>query len=259
MASAQVYYSSSAAATGGSGRAAVESGDATFLNPATLAHLRDRTFFSSFAKDEMAFSLTDNSEDAAIPGGLSYLQTKSDNGILKIKNNDLALSLAGAITQKFSFGLTAHYFQSDVNETHYSQTNADLGLIFIPRKNWGLGAVVYNVFGARNDVPAAVVLRPKFGLGFNYLYQELMRFRLDMASAPDYNFGRSTVMGGFETFFAQFLVWRLGAQYDGLLEQTLTTAGLGFVGPRFSVNYAYQGATKDSSVYRHSVDLVIPF
>lgn len=257
VAQAQLYNSSVSAATGGSGRASVEAGDAVYLNPATLAQLRDRHFFSSFAKNQMAFSLSDNSEDAALPGGLSYLQTKSEDGT--IKNNDLSMSLAEMISRRFSFGFTAHYFQSDVNETHYSQTNADFGMTFIPRKNFGFGAVLYNVFGSRNNIPDAVKLLPKFGLGINYVYEDLMHFRLDATSAPDYNFGKSAVMGGFETFFAQFFVWRLGAQYDAFLERTLTTVGLGFVGPRFSLNYAYQGATKDSSDYRHSIDLVIPF
>lgn len=208
----------------------------------------------------MAFSLTDNSEDSAFPGALSYLQTKNDDLPAKIRNHDWMMTLGESIGEHWSFGITGHYYQSDVGDDHYSQGNADVGVVFVPAENWGFGAVVYNVFGSRSSIPDAVKMLPKYGIGMNYLYKEILRLRLDATSGPDSNFGRSSVMGGFESFLgSHWLVWRLGGQYDGQLERTLATTGIGFEGPKFSLIYAYQGNTKDSGDYRHSVDLVIPF
>lgn len=256
---AQVYNSSVAAATAGSGRAAIEPGDALFLNPATLVHLREKKFFSSFAKSEMAFSLSDNSEDAAIPGGLGFLQTKSEAGGITIRNQDLHLSVAEVFLPKFSFGITAHYFKSDVNEARFSQTNADGGFLFTPNEHSGIAVVGYNFFGQRTDVPEAVRLKPSLAFAYHYIYKSFIRLRADLISAPDYNFGQSTLALGYETFFSQWLIWRLGYQYNKLLDRNMATTGLGFDGPRFKINYAYQLNTKDSGDYRHSIDLVIPF
>ena len=91
---AQVYTSSISAGSGGTGRAAVEPGDALLLNPASLPHLKGRFIFTSFAEDEFAASLSDNTQESALPAGFSYVQKKSSSSLGDLKNHDLSVTLA---------------------------------------------------------------------------------------------------------------------------------------------------------------------
>lgn len=250
--SAQVYSSSISAASGGTGRAAVEAGDATFLNPATLVHLRGHYLYSSFSKDDLVIVLSDNSQESLLPASLGYVQKKSTVALGELVQQDLALSLAEFVVDKWAMGLTAHYLEQKLPNSSYRQTNADLGLIFTPQPHIGLALVVYNVFGENRDIPESFRSKTTVGGGFNYIYRSMVRFRIDATS-------ESIVMGGVETYVNKFLITRLGYQSDVDDNRELITAGVGFKGPRFALNYAYQGNTQISGDYRHSVDLEIPF
>lgn len=249
---AQVYTSSISAATGGTGRAAVEAGDASLLNPATLVHLRGHYLFSSFSKDDVAVVLSDNSEESFLPASLGFVQKKSQVAQGDLVQQDLILSLAEFVVDKWAFGLTGHYLEQKLPNSSYRQTNADLGLVYTPQSHIGLALVAYNIFGENSDIPENIRAKPSVAAGFNYIYQSMVRFRLDGTS-------ESVVMAGLETYVNKFLITRLGYQSDVDDHRELITAGLGFKGPRFSLNYAYQGNTQISGDYRHSVDLEIPF
>ncbi len=262
---AQVYNSSVSVGAGNTGRAAVESGDAIYLNPGTLPHLRGRHFLSSFAKDELALSLSDNTQDSTIPGGLGYVQTKKTVNNQEIRNHDFAIAIADFVKGSFTVGITAHHTESTFKgtpDTSYRQNNADLGFAYILNEKFGLGAVFYNLMGSRKDVPSIVRLSPEVGLGLNYIYKDFVHYLLDYVSGSEFNMGRPRVMAGLEVFVNPFVIWRVGAetdQNDQTGSQNFVTAGFGFSGPRFSINYAYQGNLKDSKDYRHSIDLQIPF
>ncbi len=249
---AQVYNSSISAAAGGTGRAAVEVADASFLNPATLVHLRGHYFLSSLAKDDFAFLLTDNSEESFLPASLGYVQKKSLQSQGELIQKDIILSLAEFMTDQWAFGLTGHYLEQSLPTSSYRQVNADLGILYTPLPHIGLGLVLYNVFGENKEIPEA--FRPKFSAagGFNYIYKSTVRFRVDATS-------ESVLMGGLETYVNKFLITRLGYQSDLDDHRELITGGVGFKGPRFALNYAYQGNTQISGDYRHSIDLEIPF
>ncbi len=249
---AQVYKSSVSAATGGTGRAAIEPGDVLLLNPAALPHLKGRFIFGSFAKDEFAASLSDNTEESALPAGFSFVQKKSDSFFGDLKEQDLAVSMAEFFADKWSVGLTGHYLEQRVPQASYTQTNADLGFMYTPTSNMGLGLVVYNVFGEKGTIPKEFREKTSVAGGFNYIYKNAIRFRLDATS--------ESVFGvGLETYLNKFLITRFGYSDDVDDERQLLTVGFGFNGPRFQLNYAYQANTQKSGDYRHSVDLVIPF
>lgn len=251
-AAAQVYNSSKSAATGGTGRAAVEAGDAGFINPATLVHLRGRYLFSSFAKDEFAVSLSDNTKDSTFPASLGYVKKTAEVGTDEIIRTDITFSLAEFIADKWSFGITGHYNELQIAEASWRQPNADLGFLYTPYSHIGWALVVYNAFGESKDMPEAYRTPLYVGGGFNYIYQSRVRFRLDATS-------ESLFMAGLETYVNDFVITRLGYQNKTDDQRELITAGAGFKGPRFALNYAYQGNPQISSDYRHSVDLEIPF
>lgn len=252
VAVAQVYNSSISSATAGTGRATVEAGDAAFLNPASLVHLRGRYLWSSFADDELAISLSDNTPETAIPAALSYVKQSSKMTLGDLDQHNFSMSLSEFVIDKISFGVTGHYLEQKLPNSSYRQINGDLGLMYTPRPHIGLALVAYNIFGEKNDIPKE--LRKKFhlGAGFNYIYKNVARFRLDATSD-------SIFMTGIETYATEFLITRFGYQNDIIDKRELLTAGLGFKGPRFGLHYAYQGSQQSSADYRHSVDLEIPF
>ncbi|MEN0060148.1 MAG: hypothetical protein AAGB31_15020 [Bdellovibrio sp.] len=252
-AQAQIFNSSVAAATGGSGRAAVEPGDTVFLNPATLVHLRDRYFFTSFANDEFAVLLSDSTKESLVPAGLSYVQKKSDVQQGELVLQDISMSLAEFAMNQVAMGLTGHYYQYKIEGgASHIQSNVDIGFMYTPMPDLGLAVVGYNLFGEDKDIPENYRLKRSVGAGINYVYQSLARFRLDATT-------ESVWMAGFESYVNKFIVVRLGYSHDTDDNRELLTAGAGFKGPRFAINYGYQGNSQNSGDYRHSVDLEIPF
>ncbi|WP_246845184.1 hypothetical protein [Bdellovibrio sp. NC01] len=252
VASAQVYNSSISAASGGTGRGSIEPGDALLLNSATLPHLKGRFLFTSFAKDEFAASLSDNTTESVVPAGLSYVQKKSTSSFGDLKQQDIAVTLADFVVEKFSMGLTGHYTEQKIPNASYSQTNVDLGFLYTPFSNLGIGLVGYNLLGEQDNIPKEFREKTSVGAGFNFIYQNSIRFRVDATSESFYGVG-------LETYLNKFIITRFGYSNDTDDSRQLLTAGVGFNGPRFQINYAYQGNTEKSGDYRHSVDLVIPF
>lgn len=251
-AAAQVYNSAISAATGGTGRAAVEVGDASFLNPGTLVHVRGRHLFASTAKDELAVVLSDNTKESVIPASFGYVKKTVDMSLGRLEESNLSLSLAEFATEQWAMGITGHYREQTLPNSSYRQTNADIGLIYTPEPHIGWALVGYNIFGEDKGAPEALRRKASVGGGFNYIYRETVRFRLDATTESEF-------MGGVETYLNKFLISRLGYYKDSDDFRELISAGLGFKGPRFALNYAYEGNPKESGDYRHSVDLGIPF
>lgn len=253
MALAQAYNSSISAATGGTGRAAIEAGDVSFLNPAALVHLQGHHFFSSFAKDEMAVTLSDNTRDSAFPGAIAFVKKQKTFSAGKTDEMDLSFSVAEFGFEKFAMGITGHYIEHRIKDGEsYHRMNGDLGFIYTPAAHIGLGLVAYNLITDNSDIPEELRTKPTVGAGFNYIYRATWRGRLDVDS-------ESVLMAGLETYVTRYFITRFGYSDDLDDERQLLTAGLGFKGPRFAINYAYEGNPQNSSDYRHSVDLAVPF
>jgi hypothetical protein len=156
-------------------------------------------------------------------------------------------------------GLTGILSTVKINDLSYNQTNGNLGFFYTPTDNLGLGYVMYNVFGVKKNVPEEVRFQPKTGVGVNYIYKGFLRYRLDVLSADNNNFGKPTSMTGIETLLNEWMIFRLGYQNDILVGQELLTAGIGFNGPIFSLNYGHQGSIKGVNFDRHSIDLLFSF
>ncbi len=94
MASAQVYNSSISAAAGGTGRGAVEASDAVYLNSAALVHLKGHNITSSFAENQFAISISDNSEESSLPASFAYVQKDVDFPTSRYTEHNFMLALA---------------------------------------------------------------------------------------------------------------------------------------------------------------------
>jgi hypothetical protein len=257
---AQSFSSAATDGVAGAGRAAVESGDVNYLNPAGLVHLKNRFIFLTLSKEELSLSLSEASRDVVVPASLSFFQRKiTDSFQDEIRWQETRLSLADFITEKLSMGLTGILSSVKVKELNYNQTNGNLGFFFTPTDKFGLGYVFYNVFGVNENTPEEFRFLPKMGAGVNYIYKGFMRCRMDVLSADNNNFGKPVYMAGIETLLNEWMVFRLGYQNDILISREIITEGLGFNGPVFFLNYAHQGSTKGANFDRHSIDLSFSF
>jgi hypothetical protein len=257
---AQTYSSAAAEAMGGAGRAAVGASDVNYLNPAALVHLKGAYLYSTWSKEDLSIGLSQTSNDVILPASLSYFQRKYENlANQDVRLQEFRLSIADFVVEKFSMGLTGNINTTKINDTNYNQTNGTLGFFFTPKDYIGLAAVFYNVFAPKDNVPEAFRLRPQIAAAVNAVYKDFVRVRFDVLSAPEDNFGKSTYMAGFETMLNEWSTMRLGYQNDIMASQELLTAGFGFTGPIFAMNYAHQGNLKGKDFDRHSIDLVISF
>ncbi len=248
---AQVYGGSVSAATGGTGRAAVVAGDSVFLNPATLPYLRGYYFYTMLGTKEMAVGLSDNTPESPIPAALSYYRAD----LLQ----DFKLSLADFIIRKWTVGVSAHYYQVSQAEKPLININGDLAFAYAPKPNYGFGAIFYNLVGESKNFPEAYKTYPRIGLGTNYIYHEFFRMRFDLLSAQNNDFRVPTVMLGLENYLSRWMLLRFGYRDENAVDKEYATLGFGFDLPRFKLNYAYEGDTKESANSRHSIDLAVPF
>lgn len=248
---AESYHSAVSTSTGGSGRAAIDPGDVSFLNPATLAHLRGYFVYTGHASGQTVVGLSDNTPDSVLPAAFAYSKFN--------QTQDVRLSFADFISPTWTIGVTGHYFSLREEERSYNQFNADIGIAYVPRWNLGFGLVFYNVVGEAKNFPEAYRIKPEIGLGFNYIYRKFLRWRLDLVGSQANNYTLPSVMGGMESYMNKWMLLRLGYRLENSTDSSFATTGLGLELPRFRFNYAYEGDTRVVSNSRHSIDLSIPF
>lgn len=255
-------------ATGSAGIATVEPGDSAFLNPATLVHLKGYQITtsakSSSEKDgvgnsQALMTITDNGFDAMVPASIAFIHREDYTKNTTLKSRGLKVAMSNFLVPQVSMGLTVSHWMADVGGEHPAETNADLGFLYTPNGDVGVGLVGYNLIPTRKTVLHSILGNANWGAGFNYIYQGFIRLRLDFLGGPAEAPNKYTYQGGFESYLSDWFVMRFGAQRDDFLRKNRLTAGAGFNGPKFQVNYAYQMSPQDDSLSTHGVDLVIPF
>lgn len=240
------------AATGGGGVASVETGEASFMNPATLTHLKGRYFYSSFQKDLFALSLTENDNGSVVPGALSYFADK--------EVQMFALSLSDFVYRSISFGISATYWQAEFDRQNKRETtiNANAGLIWTPMKNFGVAFAAENVLSPPDGFQDNGRLIPTSRVGLNYLYKEWFRWRLDFVTLTHNRWDNWIPQAGIESYVSKWFILRLGVSRPPGLKESWS-AGFGFDLPRFRLDYASQWHVDGGNEQRHSVDLGVPF
>lgn len=267
---AQYFTGPAAAGTGGAGRAMVEGSESAFLNPATVAYFREYFVSGVYAAgmhEQAGFNqtygliLSDGSPERVLPGALTYLRRRTSGGGINANEEYVAASLAEAISKYVSVGVTGHYRALKVDTgARYFQTNVDLGLIFSPLENFGIGFVAYNILSAQEKVPVGVRDIPSFGIGSNLILSEVFRLRLDFVRPEKFNpRHRIDTFAGIETEFNNGIISRVGGRWEETQDSTWLTLGTGYRGPRLSFNYAYEQDLRVSDSYRHLIDLWMPF
>ena len=220
-----------ALALGGTGRAAVDPASPN-LNPASIAHLNG--YFITlrscqYQKEPLRKSLVlaDHSPDSIVAGSLVYSEPNSWN-----------LALANYLGLVTSAGIAIRKTKLGENKV----LNFDLGLLHAARENFGIGLVAYNLSPSSFQ-------KISWGGGVNYIFHEFLKVRFDIVQELDAVISQL----GLESQLNQWFALRFGTSSNNL-----NSFGVGFVGPKFWINYSYIKSTFAESSASHSIDLVLP-
>lgn len=247
-------------ATGGSGRGAVEPVDGVLLNPAVISDLPTKNFSVNYSLDQWALTISDNGKDAYFPAALVFINTKTDT----IDTKQMGLSVATYRWKRMVIGAKLYvvdYLDHSVPgfEKIYHQPSADLGSTLAVSDNFGVGLVFNKVASNKVDLAEPLQTQKIAGLGVSYIFQNFVRFRFDVESAPEYKTNRLVYMAGMENFVNDWVVVRLGYQNNNVVNKNYISGGMGFAGPQFGLHYAYISNTADRTEDKHLFDLGIPF
>ena len=259
-----------ASGSGGAGRASIDPGEISFLNPAGVAHLQRYYASAGYASAEHPRDgnltrynvlLADGTLGISMPGAFSYVRRNIDKPGFSSTEQDIALTLAGFSLNKLAMGVTAHRLMSSTGGRDDNQDNATVGFIFNPKMWLGLAFVAYDILPTSDSVPLAVREIPTFAVGAHVLFNEIFSVRCDVIR-PDiqrgYDGRRNDVAVGLESFFRRDLAVQLGAQFRETADQTLMTTGFGYHGPKLSFDYSFQKDVRSATGTRHVVDLWMP-
>lgn len=267
--SAEAYVGAVSAATGETGRAAVEASESPFGNPAALAYLNGYFFSAGYGvnsqhtkggSQDLAVSLTDSMKDTVVPTSFSYVQDtlRPEGANEDSLGKTFKLSFGSFISQGFSFGFGVTHQEDQIPSQNFRQTNIQTGFLWAPNNNLGVALVSDNLLAAPDSVPEAYRLKQTTGLGVSYNHERFVRFKADLVSQANNAFGKPTLAAGLESYMNRWLIIRIGLQRNNEMAANLYTAGMGFTGPKFGLHYAYVNSPQNDSLNRHSVDLAVP-
>lgn len=249
---ANLPQSAVALGAGGAGVASVEPGEASFMNSASLVHLKGRHFYTSFQKDLFAISLTENDRDSAVPGAFSYFSDK--------EVQMFALSLSDFVYDRIAFGATLTYWQAefDLEDKRKTAINGNVGILWTPINDFGIGFAAENIVSASDEFERNNRLIPTSRFGVNWNYQEWFRLRMDLVTQTNNRWDNWIPQVGVESYTSKWFIFRIGVSRPPKLKESWS-AGFGFDLPRFKIDYASQWHADGGNDQRHSVDLSIPF
>ena len=268
---AQHFTGPVALGVGGAGVASVEVVESSFLNPASLAHAptfvggifyQDGWLEGTNHNSELAVNLVDNSKGVVFPGAFGFVQRRINfRGLESVNKRVWNLSLGNFIVPKLSGGFSFHYVETDAGGTSYDQFNMTAGILWNPHPDWGFGLAFYNLFPPDEETPLYFRDLQKLTLGTTFIASEFLRVRLDVSQLQNENpDSKKQFKGGLESFLTKFFILRVGWRSDQLAENDTLTAGFSFIGPRFTLDYAYQKSQEEGEQGPlHSVDFSIPF
>ena len=176
-----------------------------------------------------------------------------------MENRDLRLTLGGFVSSKLAMGLTAHQMEIRQDDATFYQSNANLGFSYVVGSALGFGAVFYDLMSSSLEEGDPAAPQRQIAVAAHGLVNEVIGLRMDVLSAPQNDFGKPKIMLGYESYLAEFILFRLGWNHDVLNGQEVGSVGFGLNLPRFRLNYAYQTGIRGGFDPRHFIDLGVPF
>ncbi len=258
------------AALGGTGRAAVESNESLYLNPAGIALLDG--FYTGFflqqgfvdrdiSRRSYGITLSDGTEGLVFPGSLGFRRNTINQGSAQFKENEFKAGFSHRLTQRVSLGLGASFLRArDPDGIVYSQNNLDLGTLIGLMPNWGLSISGENLIKAESRIPHALVRNSYVAVGTQYIltgfftfrYEALLPLYLQQQQYLAHRAGASITMAG------DFHL-NTGFSIDDSRRQNWTSVGVAWRGPRLKFAYAYQTEGRQGLGERHLIDMWLDF
>jgi len=271
-AEAQVFRGTLSSSMGGTGRAAMDSLEGAFLNPALVpllkdyeidGYFRDGTLDPGQHKQAWGVGAGDNSKDVLFPAEVNYVRLR-DTGVAGTKgpvDGELMHLAVGKNYGNFSYGISGYRLASSVtNDQSYVQWNYSLGALAMINQDMGIAYVLMNLARPGSDVPVGLRQDMQQGVGFFSSIFDIARLRVDITRNEVNNVDKKMVyMVGFENMATQYGIFRMGYRHDDQLAQDYATLGFGLHGPRLKLDYAFEKNVKGTGEALHSVDMRLPF
>lgn len=256
----------SAQSLGGAGIAAVDPSESPSMNPASLGHIQynylsfgfqSERFVNGENSEKSSVLVIDASNDIVVTGSLLFVknrQRRNDSSIIDEKFYSLSLGklLLGSLSFGFSFNRLEQHYLAEEKSIHTS----DFGVMYSPISDLGLAFVAHNFIGSGEQ------LLPKtYTVGTHYMYQKLLRFRLDykhwqgLENVED----KGQTKLGMEIPLGKWASLRAGYTWDGINDRHLPSLGLAWLGPRLQILYAYHNNADAPKQRLHSIDMLLFF
>jgi hypothetical protein len=271
-AQAQIFRGTLSSSMGGTGRAAIDSLEGAFLNPALVpllkdyeidGYYRDGTLDPGQHKQAWGVGAGDNSADVLFPAEVNYVRLR-ETGVAGAKgpvDSELMHLAIGKTAGNFSFGISGYRLASHVTtDQEYDQWNYSLGTLAMINPDMGIAYVLANLARPGSDVPVGLRQDMQQGVGFFSSIFDIARLRIDITRNEVNNVDKKMIyMIGFENMATQYAIFRMGYRHDDQMAQDYLTLGFGLHGPRLKLDYAFEKCLKGTSEALHSVDLRLPF
>jgi hypothetical protein len=277
------------AGSGLEGRAILEDTEGVSENPAHVAfaqgyHVRLTGIHGSSLKTSQKnlsqvigrLAILDHLSETSFPASFVYSQLYHSN--IDFLEKDFQINIAEKLNKKTSVGLGLGYRIRPQGLPERQLLDPSQGGPQGPSqegqaqgKAEGKTESFYAVLGGQYFVQeffslGATYSPQDYGVGLGYIFKQIIRLRLDYSNDSGL-LSRGRVSFGGEAFSNQWVVLRLGGIYR-LSEQSyggnhsqkplVWTWGIGFLGPRLRVNYAYAPLNHSLDYRVHWLDLSLP-
>lgn len=256
------------AGMGSTGRAAVEAVESLYLNPASIALMKDFHFGTSYqtgflskdySRSTYSFAVTDGTPGVLFPASFGYRMHSLNLAGRPAKEQEFRMATGYRLNRRLSLGLGGSYIISDLSGGRlFNQGNLHGGALFALLPNWGVSLTVDGLLDASDSNRPAVLDRPaQWAVGTQYLFRNLVRARWETL-VPIRTKGREQALAhhmGLGIVMQSNFSLSLGFSVDDFLGQNWSSAGLTWEGPRLKVAYSFQQESRQELGTRHLVDL----
>jgi hypothetical protein len=270
FARAQVFRGPLSSSLGGTGRAAIDSPEGAFLNPALVSlikgyeldgYFRDGLLDPDQHRHAWGVGAGDNRQDVLFPGSINYIRLRDTGRASGASDGELWHVAVGKNLGNYALGISGYMLTYKVEgDQSYTQWNYSLGGLWMINPDMGLAYVLTNIAKPGSDVPQDLREDLQQGLGFFMTIKPIARLRADITRNETNNPNQRLVyMLGFENQMAGFALFRMGYRLDDQRDQRYITAGVGLDGPRLKLDYTFEKNLAGTAEALHSVDLRLPF
>ncbi len=265
LSNAQIFYSATSEATGETGRASYDAFGSHFMNPATLVLGSGYNLGGAYQManpsletpvSSTALMVDENDPENSVAAGVGYVYKRLSFADHTAVNQDYSLSAAFKVFQNFSVGLIGHQIISNnTANAGYRLFNLTLGALYKPSQYWHFGFVAYDLIddGTGNLIPV-------LALAADVNVMDIFKLKTDITRPDKFNPSHNVTLGtGLEFDLGEGFILRTGGFWDTVNAQTYFTAGLGWIGPKLAVAYAFKDNVNVAGGVAHTFETWVNF